>query len=346
MKKILLILLLVSVMAVPVSAAEIEAPQVPDYAGELMPQDAKNFGEGLWYVVVTAVQQLRPELAQCGKICLQLIAAVMIMALIRGYEGKSKGIVDLVGVIAVSCMLLEPTGVLIHLGAETVEQISTYGKLLLPVMTAALAAQGGSTTSATLYTATALFDAVLSAAISGILIPMVYIFLCICVANAAFGEELLVRIQKFIQWLITWCLKTILYIFTGYISITGVITGTTDQAALKATKLTISGVVPVVGGILSDASEAILVSAGLIKNAAGVYGMLALLAIAVGPFLQIGVQYILLKMTSGICGIIGGGKISGLIDGFCTAMGFLLAMTGVVCVVQLVSTVCFMKGMQ
>lgn len=346
MKKWLIILCLLLLTAVPVSALEIQPPEVPDSAGSLMPAEEKSFGQGLWYVVVTAVQQLRPELAQCATVCLQLIAAVMLLALVRGYEGKSKGIVDLIGVIGVAYLLLEPTGILIDLGADTVQQISQYGKLLLPVMAAALAAQGGTTTSAALYTGTALFDTVLSSLVSSVLIPLVYVFLCVSVVNTAFGEELMARIQKFVKWLITWSLKTILYIFTGYISITGVISGTTDQATLKAAKLTISGVVPVVGNILSDASEALLVSAGVVKNAAGVYGMLALLAIAIGPFLQIGVQYLLLKITAGFCGIIGGGKVSGLMEAFCTAMGFLLAMTGVVCVMQIVSTVCFMKGMQ
>ena len=74
-------------------------------------------------------------------------------------------------------------------------------------------------------------------------------------------------------------MKIVLYAFTGYIGFTGVVSGTTDAMAMKAAKLTISGAVPVVGGILSDASEAVLVSAGIMKNAAGVYGILAVLAI-------------------------------------------------------------------
>lgn len=76
---------------------------------------------------------------------------------------------------------------------------------------------------------------------------------------------------------VSWSLKTILTVFTTYMTVTGVVSGTTDAAALKATKVTISSVVPVVGGILSDASEAVLVSAGLMKNAAGIYGILAVL---------------------------------------------------------------------
>ena len=139
--------------------------------------------------------------------------------------------------------------------------------------------------------------------------------------------------------------KIILTIFTTYISITGVVSGSTDAAALKATKVTISSVVPVVGGILSDASEAVLVTAGLMKNAAGVYGMIAVLALFLNPFLRIGLQYLLLKATAALGGIFSVKEMSGLAEDFGTAMGLLLAMTGSVCLLLLISLFCFMKGM-
>jgi hypothetical protein len=120
--------------------------------------------------------------------------------------------------------------------------------------------------------------------------------------------------------------------------------GSADAAALKAAKLTISGAVPVVGGILSDASEAVLVSTPLVKNTAGIYGILAILALCMGPFLKIGAHYLMLKLTHAVTATIGSKELNSLIGGFSTAMGLLLAMTGSVCLLLLISTVCFMKG--
>ena len=112
---------------------------------------------------------------------------------------------------------------------------------------------------------------------------------------------------------------------------------------IKATKLAISGAVPVVGGLISDASETILVSAGLMKGAVGSYGLLAALSIWIGPFLKIGCQYLLLKITAAVCGVVGNKENTALISDFSGAMGMLLAMTGTVCLLLLVSTICFMK---
>ena len=126
--------------------------------------------------------------------------------------------------------------------------------------------------------------------------------------------------------------------------ITGVIAGSADAATLKATKLTISGMVPVVGGILADASESVLVGAGLMKNAAGVYGLLAILSVCIGPFLKIGVQYLLLKLTAAICSVFDVKNSSKLVQDFSGTMGLLLGMTGSVCLLMMISIICFLKG--
>lgn len=344
MRKLIILIMLVSVLAVPVSAMDFTAPEVPDSAADLMPDTIDSFGEGLWELVKSAIPIVQPAVAEAAKKCLALIAVVLLTSLVDAMPGETKRTTSLVSAITIGVLLLQNTNSLVNLGVETVQELSEYGKLLLPVMAAAMAAQGGTTGSAALYAGTALFDTVLSTAITGLIVPMIYIFLCLAVANSAIGEDVLKKLRDFVKWLMTWCLKIILYVFTGYIGITGVVSGTTDAAALKAAKITISSVVPVVGNILSDASEAVLVSAGVMKSAAGIYGLLAILALWIEPFLRIGVQYLLLKISAAVCGVFGNKETTALIQDFSGAMGMLLAMTGTVCLLLLISTVCFMKG--
>lgn len=344
MRMLLIIAILLAFLISPVSAMEFTAPQVPEIGEEVMPNAYDTFGEGLWYVIRTALGKLQPGfVAACG-ICLSLIVVSLLTSLVTGISAGQERTIRLVGTLMVGCLMLQQTDTFVHLSREVITQISQYGKLLLPVMAAALAAQGGTTGAAAIYGGTLLFDSVLTTAVSVLLIPLVYIYIALSVANSAFGNETLKELRTFVKWITVWALKIILYVFTGYIGITGVISGSTDAAALKAAKLAISGVVPVVGGIISDASETILVSAGLMKNAVGIYGLLAITAVWIGPFLQIGLQYLLLKAAAAVSAVIGGKDSSELTRDFSTAMGFLLAMTGAVCVMLLISVVCFMKG--
>ena len=342
--RLMLIILLILSLAMPVSAADITAPTVPESGRDLMPQDGTSFGDGLWQICCRGLAKIRPDIAEGAKISLCIIAAVVMLSILSAFPGMTEKCCDLVGAVCIAGLLLGSANSLIRLGTDTVEEISQYGKLLLPVMTTALAAQGGLTTSASLYVGTAAFDTLLSGVIASVLVPMVYIYLALAAANAAIGDDLLKKLRDFLKWLMTWVLKTVLYVFTGYMGITGVVSGTTDAAALKAAKLTISGVVPVVGGILSDASEAVLVSAGVVKNAAGIYGIFAVLALIAEPFFRIGVHYLILKFTAAVCGIFGSKRITELIDDFTSVMGLLLAMTGTVCLLILISTVCFLRG--
>ena len=342
MKKWLVILFLF-LLPVRASAAQLIPPEVPDSAADIM-TDGTNFSKGFQELLENILPQLRPDLAQAGRVSLGVVSAVLMISLLQSVSGSVGVVSDFAGSVTVSAMLLFSTDSLIHLAADTITEMTEYGKLLLPVMTAALAAQGGITGSAALYSGTAVFNSILTSTVSRLFVPMVYLFLALSAANSAIGEDILKRLRDLMKGFVSWSLKTVLTVFTTYMSITGVVSGTTDAAALKAAKVTISSVVPVVGGILSDASEAVLVSAGLAKNAAGIYGILAILAVFLRPFLRIGVHYLILKSTAAICAIFGTKRMTELIGDFSTAMGLLLAMTGASCLLLLISTVCFLKG--
>lgn len=345
MKILISLLLLFMLPVVPVQAQDFTTPPEPDSAIGLLPENRDSFGEGLWYVIRSAFAVLEPELASAVGIAVTVIGAAMLISILSLQEGKAKGVVQLAGIVGISCLLLSPADALVKTASDTIDQISEYGKLLLPVMTAALAAQGGSVTSAALYTATVTFDAILTGIIRRVLLPMVYGYLVLTVVQSAVGDNAIKRISDLIKNVMTWFLKILLYAFTGYIGITGIVSGTTDQSLLKAAKMTISGAVPVVGSILADASEALLVSTVVVKNTVGIGGMLVVIAVTILPFLRIGLQYLVLKLTAAVCSLFSDKSITDLVDGFSGAMGFLLGTTGAVCLIFLISLVCFLKGM-
>lgn len=344
MKKIVLLLTLFYFSILPVSAVELQPPEVPQIAEEYMPEDPESFSEGLWFVIKKGIEKLQPAIAQSAGTCLSIICIVLLCSVIDSFSGQSKQIVSLISALVLGVVMFYPSNNMIQMGISVIEEMTSYGKLLVPVMTSAMAAQGGFTSSAALYSGTMLFNTILSTAIFKLVLPCLYVYICLAVATSVLTQAHLHELQKFFKWLITWILKIVLYVFTGYMSITGVVSGSVDASAIKATKITLSGVVPVIGNLISDASETILVSAGLIKNSIGVYGLLAILSVLIGPFLQIGVQYLLLKLTGSVCGIFGIKQSTDLIKNFSTVMGMILGCICTVALLLMVSTVCFMRG--
>ena len=344
MRRVLLITVLLYTLIIPVKAFDMPIPEAPSEAQALMDEETDSFTEGLISIIRQALPKIAPAVSESINICAVMIGVCLLASLTASLPGRSTNVLRLCVALILGATMLRASKSLIALGVDTVAQISEYGKLLLPVLTAALTAEGGVTTSTALYAGTAFFNAILSAVVTKLMIPMIYVYLCISISSAAVETPLLDKMKELVKWLMTWTLKIILYVFTGYIGITGVVSGSTDAAALKATKLTISGTVPVVGGILADASEAVLVGAGVVKNAAGIYGLLAVTALWISPFIQMGTQYLLMKGTAGFCAMFSSKKVTQIIFDFSTVLGLLTAMTGAVCLMQMISIVCFMRG--
>lgn len=342
--RILLIVIMIISIAIPVSAADFTAPEVPDSGRRFMPAATENFAAGLYQVFRDGVRAIAPDIREGSKLCIGLFAVVLLAAIMPMYQATAMRIGELIAVTGISLLLLAPSGAMIRLASDTVTEITEYGKMLLPVMTAAMASQGSVTSSSAICAVTVLFSSFLNSLIAKVLIPMTYFYLALAVASGFCGNDMLTKIRDALKWIQTWCMKIILYAFTGVVSITGIITGSVDASALKVAKLGISRGVPVVGAILSDASEAVLTGAQIVKNAAGIYGMFAVAAVWIYPFLKIGLHYGMLKGTAALCNIIGSKKSVELISDFSTALGFLLGMTGSVSITVLISTVCFMKG--
>ena len=345
MKRVLIFVFLVILLSLPVRAMEFSAPEPPEAAAELMPKAADSFGEGLWNVVSAGLKLVSPSMSEAAQCCLRVLGAALLIALVRQMAPSVPAqALELAGVAAGAALLLEPSASLITLGAESVEELQTYGTLLLGVLTGAMAAAGGVSASAALYVGTAFFNALLTAAVTAVFLPMLWMLLALSIARAAVGESILEKLRDLLKWLMEWTLKLSLYLFTGYMAVTGVVSGTADAAAGKAARIAISGAVPVVGGILSDAADAVLLSAAAMGSGAGMWGILAVIALFAAPAVRIGCQYLMLRLTAAVGESLGGGRCAALAGDFAGAMGLLLALVSTQTAVILVSSLCFLRG--
>ena len=344
-RRVLIFVILVILLSLPVRAMDFSAPAAPESAEEFLPKEADTFAEGLWNVGKAAVSALEPSLAGAVKSCVRLFGAMLLVALAGQVLPKGQAVLELTGTAAVAALLLEPSGSLLELGVETVRDLQEYGKLLLPVLASALAATGGVTASTGLYVGTAAFNTLLSAAIPSLMLPILKLLLALSIAHGAVGEPILERLGALVRFCAEWALKLGLYLFTGYMAVTGVVSGAADALAGKAAKIAVSGAVPVVGGILSDAADAVLLSAATLGSGAGIWGILTVLAVFLAPALRIGVQYLLLKLTAAAGEALGCGRCAAVVGDFAGVLGLLMALCWTQAVMLLITSVCFLKGM-
>lgn len=348
MKQIMLCLLLLSFLGLPVRAGEEEtlAKGLPDEAAETMegivPSEQTDFWSGVKAILGKALGKSQNTVQEGLKLCGTMLSIVLLCGLVQANAPKNMAI-TVAGALGICACLLSTFSSMVGLAERTVSNLTDYSACMLPVMASSLAMSGAPASASALYGGTVLFSQLWMQLISKILVPAVYFYVAMATAESAVGNDMLSELRQFIAWVISKCLRIVLYIFTAYMSLTGVISGSADALAVKATKAAISGMIPVVGNIVSDASESLLAGASVLKNAVGIFGMLAVLAIVLVPFLRVGIQYLLMKLTAALSGAVGCKPHVQLLKHLSTAMGMLLGMCGACGLMMLISCICFLK---
>ena len=247
--------------------------------------------------------------------------------------------VSLAGALAVTVAAVSDMNALLGLGSAAVERMTAFSTVLLPVVAGATAATGAIAGAAARQVAAAGFSALLMNLVQRVLVPLVYAYVAASVAWAAVGNPGLRQMAGWLKWVASTILVVVMMVFVGYLSMSGVVSGSVDAMSMKVAKFAISGAIPVVGGILSDASETILASAGILRSSVGVFGMVTILGICLIPVLQLLVHYLLYKLVAALAATMGQSRVCGLVEQIGGAFGLIMGMTGACALLLLVSLV-------
>lgn len=323
-------------------AARAEAQTQSDVLTDALPHDAAQRMDGVTLDggVGQAAAQLLDNTVQNGRSAwlsaLSSLGKLLVVAVVCGLlqsarafaGGNELPVVTMAGALGMTGVFLSDLSGMMTLCQDTLHEVSTFSKAMLPVMAGAVTMTGAPTTATVLQGVTMFSFDLLVRFLTGVLLPGVGVYIAIVTVNTAVGGGLLGQLAGFIKWLITGSMKLTLTVFIAYLTISGVIGGSADALAVKTAKFAVSGSVPVVGGIISDAAESMLAGAVLIRNTVGVMGMLCIAALCVVPFVKVGCNYLLFKAGAAVLTPVCGNALSSLVAGLSDSMGLMLGMLG------------------
>lgn len=299
--------------------------------------------DGLAELVDTGTRELAGIIRRAVRSSVLILLILLFCGLAEtvqeGAGGSPSRSVSLAGTLAVTAVAVADVNALLGMGTGAIARMTSFANVLLPTAAALTAATGAVTGAAARQLAAALFSDLLVNLIHGLLVPLLYGYIAASAAQAAVGENRLKRLADLLKWTVTTVLTVVTMAFVGYLTASGVVAGTADAATVKAAKFAISGAIPVVGGILSDAAETVLASAGILKGTVGVFGMVTILGICLIPLLQLAVHYLAYKLTAALASALGDGPVCGLVDRLGGAFGLVLGMTGACCLLLLIALV-------
>ena len=230
-----------------------------------------------------------------------------------------------------------------EVGREAFQTLTDYSHVLLPCLSTAAAASGAWTSAGAKYAASALVMDMMIAAERHLAAPFLYTYAAAAIAAQLTDQPLLKMVTGIMKHGMKWILIILTSGFTIYLSLTGILTGTVDAAASKAAKTVVSSALPVVGGIMADASGALLSGVQMLRNSIGLIGLLVILAVCVIPYLTLGSHYLVYQISAGITESLGDQRIGNIIRCIGDVYGFLLGMVGSASVMLFVSVISLMK---
>lgn len=254
--------------------------------------------------------------------------------------------VRLAGVAVIALYCMRSVESCVSVAKDTMESLVTFSHALLPCLCTAAAAGGAVTSAGVKYAASMLFlDGMLSL-MQTVILPVVYAYAAIFLAGEAAGNGILQSLGGLIRSAVKWLLILLTTVFTVYLSVSGILSGTVDASAAKAAKTVLSASLPVVGGILSDASSTLLSGAMILRNGIGLLGMLSVLAVCAIPYLTLGSHYLVFQASGAAASSFCDLQIGGVIRGMGNVFGILLGMIGSASVMLFVSIISLMQAVQ
>ena len=204
----------------------------------------------------SVVQQFHGEL----RFALGMVAAALLGSLASALspDGKIPGFIELAACCGLSLLLAGSLDSVINQATDTLDRLSDYSRAAMPAFFTAVAACGAVTSASAKYAAFCLAVDVFMSLSRRLIVPLIYAYLAISVSSSLFDNAMLRATGRFTKWCAVTAMTAVTTVFGLYLSLAGLISGSTDAVAVKTTRTVISSVLPVVGGILSDSAGMML----------------------------------------------------------------------------------------
>ncbi len=209
---------------------------------------------------------------------------------------------------------------------EVIAQMTDFITKLSPVM------MGFMVTSGKISSA-AVFRPVLSAAVYIIsilcekcIVPLICFGAVLSIVNNLGSKTQISNFTALIKSVTRWILTGILTVFTGLTSIYGFTAPGLDVLSAKTVKFAVGSLVPVVGGLLSDAVDTVVGGSVIMKNAVGTAGIIALAGMCIIPVMKIAAVAFMMRLSAATTEPLCDNRISGLLSDAAGVVNMILGM--------------------
>lgn len=256
----------------------------------------------IWnWTVDNFLKELTANAHLMGKLLFLSILCALLQNLQNSFEQSSIALLSY-GICFVFLTVIALTAFynVLLLARETVGAMVGFMEALLPLLISLLAG-AGAVTSAALFTPLMLFSiSTVSIIIKDIVLPLLFLTAILECTNYLSEKYQVSNLASLFKQASMVVLGLTLVIFIGVVSIQGAAGSITDGIALRTAKFATATFVPVVGKMFADTVELVMGASLLLKNAIGIFGVMAIMIICAYPLLKMFALIIIIKIVGSL----------------------------------------------
>ena len=288
-------------------------------AGEI----TQNMGRYFWGEVSANFNLL-------GKLLILSVLSALLINLPGTASSGASQIARMACFLALTAIALGSFQLVLGIGQETIEQMTSFMLGMLPQMLVLVAGLGNINASMMLFPVLMTTTTAFATAMKTIVFPLIVLSAILSLANQISGTIRVDRLAKFFGQMAQLSLGFILTIFVGILTLRSLYASVMDKVALRTTKFVTDNAIPLVGKMFSDTIEVTAGYVVMLKQALGIFGVIIILGIIIFPLVKIAVIALIYKVAAAIAEPLGDGRTAAILETMSTHLFMMLAAVAAV----------------
>ena len=221
-----------------------------------------------------------------------LFVVMVVVGLVRKTSGGfiSTGTEEVVSFVGKAVMLVTLISLFVDVFVQVeqlIYQLSALSDASMPILLTLVVANGASNMSAVCQPSMLMFSSAIITIVRNVLLPLAISAAAFSfVSNLSQGVKV-TKMASFLHSSALWILGILFTVFSAFTSVQGIAAATMDGVSYRMAKFTAKNYIPILGGYISDGFDIVVASTSLIKNSFGVVLLIVVVAMVLKPLVSI-----------------------------------------------------------
>lgn len=201
--------------------------------------------------------------------------------------------------ITIAILVITSFSQVMEMVTLSVDRMINFMQILLPILLTLLVLTGGPNTKIIFHPMILGTVNIMGLMVKNIIFPLIYFSFILSILSNLSNRAELSKLSELGRKIITFIISAAFTVFIGILTIYGLSTKI-DGITIRTAKFAVDKFLPVVGGFLSDAVDAVIGSSAILKNGIGIVGLITLVMIILMPLIKVTILLLIYTITEAI----------------------------------------------